>query len=528
MAASNRTSASLAQARASFRKGRLDLAERGCRSILLQNPDDVDALHLLGLVHASRSDWKNSLPLLERALRLHPGNAVAWNDFGKVLLNLNQIDAALDSFGNATRLNADLAEAYVNRGNALLWPGRRLDSDTFEAALADFERALGLGAASPVPAYNRANVLAELGRFEEALAGYDAARTRFGASVDYHYNRAGTLQRMERFDEALQHYDAALKQRPELDVVRTSRAALLLRLGQFEEGWREHEWRRRGGSQAAKAPAGVTDWDGQISPGMPLLFQSEQGLGDTIQFARFAQQVARAGADVTLEVRPELVRLMRSLEGVKIVARGQAGKNFAGSTPLMSLPAKLGIGLPPQQPAYLSAEPEGAARLAQQLPAAPFRIGIAWQGNPLNSLDRGRSLPLTAFLPLADIPGVRLFSLQKNAGSEQLVDALGGIISPIDGLDAGPDAFVDTAAAMANLDLVITSDTAIAHLAGALGRPIWIVLQRLPDWRWMVDRTDSPWYPTARLFRQQRRNDWSDPFKQIEAALRGLLPPRLP
>ena len=209
-----------------------------------------------------------------------------------------------------------------------------------------------------------------------------------------------------------------------------------------------------------------------------------------------------------------------------MISAGERVPDFDFRLPLVSAPFRLGFD-PNREPAeipYLSAEPDLVAAWAEQLPARGLRVGIAWQGRADTPLDKGRSFPLRALAPLAQVPGVTLISLQQNAGTEQLAELPAGMAVATlgDGFDAGPDGFVDTAAVMASLDLVVTSDTSIAHLAGALGRPVWIALRHVPDWRWMLDRDDSPWYPTARLFRQRRPGDWSEVAERMAAALSAV------
>jgi hypothetical protein len=255
-----------------------------------------------------------------------------------------------------------------------------------------------------------------------------------------------------------------------------------------------------------------------------LLLHAEQGLGDILQFCRYAPLLAERGAEVVLEVPRTLVRLLGGLSGkVTLVARGDPLPDFDLHCPLMSVPGRLAttVEMIPAPVPYVAADAVRAAHWTARLPADGLRIGIGWQGNPAGTVDRGRSAPLAAFAPLARVPGVRLISLQRHHGLDQLerlpdgmtVDTLGG------DFDSGPDAFLDAAVVMANLDLVISTDTAIVHLAGALGRPVWVALKAVPHWTWMIDREDSPWYPSARLFRQVTDGDWRGVFDRMAAEL---------
>jgi hypothetical protein len=281
----------------------------------------------------------------------------------------------------------------------------------------------------------------------------------------------------------------------------------------------------------------VPRWDGrQALAGKTLLVQAEQGLGDAIHFCRYLLPLVAQGVRVVFEVMPSMRALMRSLPGsVQVISRGERPPPADYECPLLSLPLALGTDLAsiPAEVPYLSAEPERVASWAARLQALPgLRVGIAWQGNlAVEHLvwARGRSMPLEALAPLARVPGVNLVSLQKGPGSEQLRDATfrDRVLDLASELDRGTDAFLDTAAAMAGLDLVISTDTSIAHLAGALARPAWIALPAVPEWRWLLERADSPWYPTMRLFRQPRRGDWASVATALAQALTPLASQRL-
>ncbi len=295
----------------------------------------------------------------------------------------------------------------------------------------------------------------------------------------------------------------------------------MLLLGRFEAAWPGWEDRFRAG---AVPDRGLTRprWRGEPLQGRTLLIHAEQGLGDTIQFCRYPFPT---DGPVVFEVQPRIARLLGGLPGAaRIVPVGDPLPQFDLECPLMSLPAIRGTteATIPSDVPYLSAEADAVARWRARLGEHGFRVGIAWQGNPSRREDTGRSIRLEHFLPLAAVPGVRLLSLQKDTGADQLapgmpVETLG------DDFDQGRDGFIDTAAVMMNLDLVITSDTAIPHLAGALGRPVWVALRAVPDWRFMLERPDSPWYPTMRLFRQTTRDDWASVFAAIKDALAALV-----
>jgi hypothetical protein len=333
-----------------------------------------------------------------------------------------------------------------------------------------------------------------------------------------------------RLEESIASYDHALRLQPNSASAHWNRALALLLAGDYERGWPKYEWRWK--RKAAKPrPFRQPQWDGSPLEGRTILLWCEQGLGDAIQFVRFAQTVKQNGGRVILECPGILLRLFASVPGVdELVAEGTALSTFDVQAPFMSLPAILGTTLAtiPADVPYLTADPELVARWRSRLESLPgFKIGIAWQGNAHHKWDRHRSIPLAKFAPLAEVPGVRLISLQKGPGTDQLKSFTKHY--PVtdfgDELDAS-GAFTDTAALIRSLDLVITTDTALAHLAGALGAPVWLALSTVVDWRWLLDREDTPWYPTMRLFRQRTLGDWDFDFERMAVQLRRLVQQR--
>ena len=533
-----------------YNTGNYTEVERLCTSILAANGEFFDALHLLALALSELGRNNAALDNYDRALAVRPDDAEALYNRGNTLHKLGRLEQALESYERALAVGADFAEALNNRGVVLQKLGR------FEEALESCEQALAVGPQYPEALHNRGNTLQELGRFEQALASYEQALAlrpgyaealdnrgnalralgRFDEAMECHeqalavrpdfaeafYNRGNTLRDLKRFDEAMESFQRALALEPNFAKGQVNRAYLLLLTARFAEGWQAHEWRRREDSWTGRSLSGPEWRKGEPCPGRLLLY-AEQGLGDTIQFSRFASSVAASGKEVFLEVQPPLGALLGRLEGVKAIRKGETLPEYDAHLPLMSLPHVLGITpetLPRNFP-YLLAEPARVEAWAKRLPTGQFRVGIVWQGNSDGYVDKGRSIPLRCFAPLCRIPGLRLISLQKNKGIEQLADLPPGMRVETLGaeFDSSPDAFLDTAAVMMNLDLVISSDTAAAHLAGALGCPVWIVLRHVPDWRWMIDREDTPWYPTARLFRQTRHADWDEVFERIAGEL---------
>jgi hypothetical protein len=354
-----------------------------------------------------------------------------------------------------------------------------------------------------------------------------------GAAADTHTNIGILLKILGRHREAAASLDRALALKPSDAAAKFALAFLYLSLGEFALGWPLYE--ARFDVPALGNPRrrfDVPRWQGsEPLAGRALLVHAEQGLGDVIQFCRYLPLLAAQGADIVFEVMPSLKALLRTLPGsIHIIGRGEPLPAVDYYCPLLSLPyaLKTRVDTIPAPVPYLAPEPERVARWAERLRALPgMRVGLAWQGNPkVEKLiwARGRSLPLAALEPLAQLPGVSLLSLQKGPGCEQLaqVPFADRIVDLGTDLDRGADAFLDTAAIMASLDLVVSCDTSIVHLAGALGRPVWTALNVSPEWRWLLERDDNPWYPTMRLFRQSTDGDWVTVVTAIVQALAPL------
>ncbi len=363
--------------------------------------------------------------------------------------------------------------------------------------------------------------LAALGRFAEAENCYHEALRLNPRYAEAHNNLASALQALGRHEEALAGYDLALLYQPDSASAHWNRSLAWLQQGDYQRGWPEYEWRWRRDRVVRRRLPGAP-WDGAPLDGRTLLIYPEQGLGDQIQFVRYAPLARQQGGRVVVECPPALLGLFATCPGIdQLVAEGTPLPPFDVHVPVMSLPHRLGTTLEtiPAAVPYLSADPARVASWAEVLAGIPgYRVGIAWQGNPRHAWDRHRSIPLARFAPLAQVPGVRLVSLQKGPGVEQLRGLAERL--PVAVLPDGPEGtFLDTAAVVSQLDLVVTADTALAHLAGALGVPVWVALSAHSDWRWLRDREDTPWYPSMRLFRQATLGDWPGVFACMAAEL---------
>ena len=369
---------------------------------------------------------------------------------------------------------------------------------------------------------------------DEALEGFIESAALAGDVADTHTNMGVVFKSIGDYRQAARSFDRALSLKRGDPTASFELGFLHLTLGDFRKGWQLYEARFRVPALAIpERNFAAARWKAPMPlAGKRLLVHAEQGLGDTIQFARYLPLLVEKGAAVVFEVMPQLKALMSSLSGAVLTrARGESLPPVDYHCPLVSLPLEFGTQLTniPNSVPYLAADPARVASWANRLQGLPgLRVGIAWQGNvQVERLiwARGRSIPLTALAPLAGVADVSLVSLQKGAGAAQLREvSFRERILDLDGeLDIGSDAFVDTAAVMAGLDLVITSDTSIAHLAGALGRPVWVALNASADWRWLLKRTDSPWYPTMRLFRQSdRASGWDTVAAELVSALTSL------
>ncbi len=505
-------------------EGSLDEAAELLQHALKLRPDYPDAMHNLGLVLFDLGRADDATTYLQEAVRLRPDFADAYADLGLILARQRRWEEAVEPFQQLIRLRPDRVEGYAHLGAVL----RELNR--LEESADRLRQAIRLSPEDTTLRSSLGLTLQQLGNLAEAEEHLRLALRWDPDFADAHNNLAITLAQMGRFPAAIEHYDRAIELQPDQPIFRRNRALAYLTIGDFLSGWADYEYRWQcPGFVERQRHYPAARWRGEPLEGKRILLYWEQGLGDTIQFARYGSIVKSLGASkVYLEVQPPLVRLLSRLEGVdRVVSAGDQVELFDFQAPLGSVPGILQT-TPASIPApvpYLSVEPERVAFWRSQLANFPeFKVGIAWQGNPKQGGDRLRSIPLIHFASIARLPGVRLFSLQKEFGLDQLRD-LSDTLPIVDlgrRLDLSGGAFLDTAAVMMSLDLVLTCDTAIAHLAGALGVPVWVALAAAADWRWLLDREDTPWYPTMRLFRQSKLKRWDDVFERVADAIRDL------
>jgi Flp pilus assembly protein TadD len=502
--------------------GRLDEATAFLRRAAALRPSDASVHQNLGVALAQQGQAEEAARTLEQAVRLQPDYAEAFYNLGNVLQGLGRREEAMEKYRQAVRLRPQYGEANNNLGLLLTESGKH-----GEAAVI-LQQAIRLRPRAVEGLNNLGLAYSALGRFAEAEASFQEALKIDPGYVEAHNNLGSVYKEQGRLEEALACYQTALWFDPQSASTRYNRSLALLQKGDYAEGWREYEWRWQR-KQAVKRAFLQPRWNGTELPGKTILLWCEQGLGDAIQFVRYAPRVKAKGGRVILECPAFLAPLFSTCAGIDaLVAGGATLPGFDVQAPLLSLPALLGTTLEsvPAETPYLHAEPDRVEAWKKKLDGiAGFKVGVVWQGNPHHPWDRWRSFPLRALASLAAVEGVRLVSLQKGAGVEQ-IPALQRRFAFVDlgpDLDAEGGAFLDTAAIMKNLDLIVTADTAAAHLAGALGVPTWLALSAVADWRWMGGGDETPWHPTLHLFRQATLGAWDDVFARIAEELRRLL-----
>lgn len=456
------------------------------------------------------------------AISKRPNFAEAYHALGTLLASSGRFLEAEGSFRRAVMLNPSFVAAHMSHGVAL----ERLNR--LQEAKHCFLEATKLATRDSRTHYNLARFLQGQGDLEGAERAYRLALEYDPGDVQVLINLSETLKDIGKFEEALAICDRAVAAEPTHARAHWNRSLQRLRLGQFGEGWQEYEWRWKYSEfPTREVELDQPTWFGQEPlSGKTILVHSEQGLGDTIQFCRYIRLLATAGADVLFAPQRQLINLMKYLIADCRVVDMDETVRFDCHSPLLSLPLafRTNIDSIPKETPYLRADPSRIDYWRQRIGRRGFKVGVCWQGN-VGPLDRGRSFPLSCLYSISQIPEVRLFSLLKGDVTSQIQGLPEGMRVEVfgDEFDRGQDSFLDTAAAMKLCDLVITSDTAIAHLGGALGVKTWVALKSVPDWRWMLERTDSPWYPSIKLFRQRSRCDWTSVFDDMETILRTLV-----
>lgn len=579
----NQLAAPLAVALDHHQSGHVTEAERGYRAILAARPDYVDALHYLGVLLYQRGENEAAAAMLDKALGIALDASACWSNRGLIAATMNDLPLAVECHERALAIDPDFSNARNNLGVALQKQGRYDESiqqyktllakdphfsdarsnlgislasaRLFDEALAVYQEEIARRPSSFTAHFGAGNALRDLKRFDEAevhlrhaLAlrpDHFEAHVNLGTTLGLHgrfeeaeavYRHALTLRddpqihvcvgaaigSQGRFLEEEPHYRHALTLKPDHADAQHNLALLALRRGEFKEGWALHEVRWRSSKYKALNVPGVPEWRGEPLNGKTVLLVGEQGHGDQIQFARYATVLADMGATVDMWAPENILELLQSVKGIRHALKNGPTTGYDFWTPSMSVPHHVIDRIPGALATtpYISVNPgrigEWPARVAK-VARKRRKVGIVWAGSPTFGNDQFRSMPLSALAPLAKVTKTAWYSLQKGPARDQLLAGT----SPLKLIDLTDhiDNFADTAALIEQLDLVITVDTAVAHIAGALGKPVWVLLPANWDWRWMLDRDDSAWYPTARLFKQTTLGDWTQPVAAVKAAL---------
>ncbi len=485
----------LEEAERAHKSGSLAKAEEFYRSALVDCPGKAEIHYNLALVLDSRGDSDGAVASYRNAVQLRPRYLKALNNLGKLLCDSGHHLEAVDVLHKAVGTDPTYATAIRNL------------TTTLERLLVEHPRN-----ASVRIAYG--SVLRRRGRLDEAERMYRTALTFDAQSTDALHRLGDVLIDQGRLEEGLASLNKAIELVPDVAGAHYARSMIYLLRGEYDRGWAEYEWRLKT-EECNEPPKDEKWWNGKrVQKGKIVLIRGEQGFGDVFQFARYLPIVRNRGGKVIFGCNAKLHAILRGVG--ELCAPADKAPKFDLHAPLLSLPHLLGLPDPKDapQPPYLSADPQLAEKWRGEL-GKGFKVGISWQGNPDYDRDWQRSIALAHFRSLADIPGVRLFSLQKNYGSEQLAEFHAPVVDLGPRIDEDGNAFTDTAAILANLDLLITSDSAIAHLAGAMGVPTWVALAQTPEWRWGLSGETTPWYPTMRLFRQTVPGDWAGVFQRI-------------
>jgi tetratricopeptide (TPR) repeat protein len=492
-------------------KGQYDEAIAAWRVAIGLKGDFAEAYANLGNALRETGQIKEAVDVCRQAVRLNPGSFEALTNLGAALQETGQSDEAIIAFRQALRINPDVAETYNNLGNALR------DTKQLDEAIVEFQRAVELKPESADIHRNLGTALCNKGRFDEAIAAHRQA-IRLKPDFSDAYNNLGVaLDGKGEYADAITAYQQCLRIQPDFPGAHLNLGLIHLIRGDFRRGWPEYEWRLRVKDSAA-LNFSQPRWNGEDLKGRVILLHNEQGLGDAIQFVRYAPLVAARGGEVILYCQDCLKRVLSQIPSIEqVICEGESLPRFDVQCPLLSLPLifKTDLNSIPAAIPYLKSDLQISGSFANRLAAEGTgrRVGLIWAGSPEHRSDRHRSVTLDQLAPLAGWRGATFFSLQKGEAAAEARHPPAGM-KLID-WTADLHDFADTAALIDNLDLVISVDTAPAHLAAAMGKPVWVLLQYSPDWRWLLEREDSPWYPTVRLFRQKAVGDWTSVIRRM-------------
>ncbi len=492
---------------------------------LALKPDYAPAYNSLGNACAMQGELEPAITNYRKAIDLKPEFAEAFFNLGNTLRKMGQSAAAIESFQQAIRLQDNFHEACNNLGNLFQ------DLGDLETAKKNYLQALRTKANFPEAHYNLGNILQKQGQTAAAVVCFKEALRLKPTFAEAHSNLGNAYKELGRYRDAMHHYNRAITLQPELAEANFNRSIVFLLRQDFRRGWEGFEWRFKQLNRKSIYPHQfrAPRWDGAFFKDRRLLVHCEQGFGDTLQFIRYLPMVKARGGTLIFETRKELIEISKTLPCIDLLIERSPDGNpdlaFDFHAPIMSLAAifQTTFDTIPADVPYLFAKDSTAARWCQRMasPETKLKVGIVWAGKPGHTNDHNRSCDLKLFAPLGRIPGLQLYSLQKGAAVSQLRQLPANLSIPNLGEEFID--FEDTAGAVENLDLIISVDTAVAHLAGAMGKPTWLLLPFVPDWRWLLDRDDTPWYPGMRLFRQPKIGDWHPVFQKVAESLKELL-----
>jgi Flp pilus assembly protein TadD len=492
-----------------FRAGRLPDLQRTCEKLLQLEPENPEALSLMSIAARELGHIDDAVRWASLAVSVYPHHAPLHANLGEFLRLSGDLNRAQAEFQQAIQLNPN--EPTFHNSLGVVYGELR----QHEKAASEYHRAIELLPTYPDALNNLGGALRDLDKPEEAAQWIMQALQLQPHLSNAYYNFALVLADQGRFDEAIETWSRAIAMKPYDPHPHWNLGMLQLLKGDFDNGWREYRWRH------PLLKFDQPQWTGEDPAGKTILLHAEQGIGDAIQFVRYAPLVAAKASGVKLMAHPELVQLLSNMPRVKeVIPLGSTATGFDVHCPLLSLPGifeTTPTTIPAQVP-YLNPSDDLTEKARNRLgPSdAKLRVGLVWAGRPENRNDSRRSLHLDQLAPILATPGVQFFSLQKGPAALDKNQANMIDLAPV------LHDFAHTAAYVKNLDLVIAVDTAVAHLAGALGKAVWVLIPAVPDWRWMLERTDSPWYPTMRLFRQKRRSEWSSPINEVCSELTRL------
>jgi tetratricopeptide (TPR) repeat protein len=535
-----------------YQAGDLDKAASLCRKILKRQPHNANVLHLLGIIYYQAQNYDSATRSIRKSLEINPADSEAYYNLGRTFQKLERIDDAIESFQKALQYNPYLVDAYLNLGNIFQekkeldeaitcykeaiqknpnFPGAYYnlgvalqEKEQLDESVSAYQKALDLNPRYADAYHDMGYVLQLKGQLDKAVECYQKALTIKPDLFDAYNNLGRVYQEQGRMDEAIASYQKAIRMNPDFAEAHSNLSMALLLMGKLRQGWTEYEWRWKL-EDHSRYDFPQPLWKGSDVSGRTLFLYAEQGFGDTIQFIRYASMAAENGARVIVECQKELKSLVERVNGVeKVITREDPIPGFDFHCPLLSLPMIFDTGLEsiPSRIPYLTVDEAFIEKWHKRICTCNrgFKAGLVWSGNPKHKANRIRSCDLATFAPFADLQDVTFYSLQKGEAAKQAKNPPDGL-DLVDVMDEVGD-FADTAGLIMNLDLIISVDTSVAHLAGALGKPAWILLAFSPDWRWMLDRQDNPWYPTMRLFRQPSPGDWKSVISGVLSQLRSM------